>query len=110
LLGVSFVHEDPADGDAALSAETKRARDGDVDGIVDVAVLGDDDPAVAAQLERDLLTVGARLEPPAYLGAGEREAADALVLDKRGRVVVAAGEDAQCLPRESGLQECPAQP
>ena len=99
-----LVHVDALHRDARLARVLEAAPDHALGRECQVGVLVDDDPGVAAELERDALAAGPSLERPAdRRAAGEGQQADALVLDERRGVGRAAGDHAEGALREAGL-------
>ena len=88
------LHEDPLHADAALSGKGKAASHTSLHRMVDVGIRVHDASGVAAQLQRNPLLSGTRLQRPARGGgAGKGEELEALVLDQRRRGFGASWEE-----------------
>ncbi len=105
-----FVNVHALHGGAHLTGEEEAPEGTALRGELQVGVRVDDDRAVAAELERDLLPAGTGTKRPSDLArAGEGEAADSRVGDERIGHVGLAGEHADQPRREvelgSGLDD-----
>ena len=97
-------------GDARLARVAEAAENDSLERVVDVGVLVHDHGRVAAELERDALAPGTRLQAPAdRRAAGEREQLDPVVIDERPSRLGRARQHRDRVLRPARLEQDPAE-
>jgi hypothetical protein len=102
----ALLHEQPRAGAAHLALVEPDRVDHALDHAVEVRVLEDDERALPAQLERQLLPRAGRLaadDAPTSVEPGERDLVDAVVRDERRARAPVAGHDVEHARRQPGV-------